>query len=324
MTNPLLVRKSEELSKIFDNAGDKLIVLLFYTKRNGECKRALSAFENSAINHHTSIFCVIDTDNWTGENRIVNISNITNMPKFEAFYQGNSLGTRSTHNEKEIEEMVCSSERYVMTQNNNKNTTMTQNNILNPMTMANNCQFNPMTQQQQLYNIQQQILNQARMTNPQQFQFYVQNPQMLLQQAQLQLNQQMMMPNTMIPNTMIPNTMVPNNMTQNSIPSAQIPLMLPNNNINTSMPQQNSNNNIIPTFEQMQQMFRIFQMMQQMGALNMPTGQECNTISNTNITNNIPAPTIKPMESEGVIDLPNGSKLIPLADGRYGLIEKKN
>lgn len=319
MTNPVVVRNSDELTQIFDAANDKMIILMFYTKRNGECKRALSAFENSAINHNTSIFCVIDTDKWVGENRIVNISNITNMPKFEAFYQGNSLGSYSTHNEKDIEQMVGNFERYVMTQNNTKNNNLSQNNITNPIGMMNNFQFNPMNTQQQLYNIQQQILNQAQMTNPQQYQYFIQNPQMLMQQAQrqLQINQQMMMPNIM-PISPTPTMQLP-------IQTSPITPQIPNNTNVTAIPslQQNSNSNssIIPTFEQMQQMFRIFQMMQQMGVLNMSTDQTSNTCNTNNILN---TDTNKSPESEGIIELSNGNKLIPLADGRYGLIEKKN
>jgi hypothetical protein len=314
MTNYIIIKDSEKLSKIFDTAGDKLIVLMFFTKRNSECKRALSAFESSATNHNTSIFCVIDTDNWTGESRIVNINNITNMPKFEAFHQGNSLGLYSSYNEKEIEQIIGNFERYVMTHNNNKNNGMAQNNMANSsMGMANNFQFCPVNAQQ-LSSVQQQILNQAQMTNPQQYQFFVQNPHMLLQQAQrqIQLNQQMMVPNmmpTVQPNLVVPQ--MPNNMnittTVPTIPT--IPVM--------PTVQQNNCNNIIPTFEQMQQMFRIFQMMQQMGALNIST-----PTNNTTISNEMPQIDTAKKATEETIILSNGDKIIPLGDGKYGLVKK--
>lgn len=57
----------------------------------------------------------------------------------------------------------------------------------------------------------------------------------------------------------------------------------------------------LPTFQQMQYFFKIFQMMNEMGVLNMSA-------------------TVKNENKE--ITLPNGDKLVPLADGNYGLIKK--
>lgn len=57
----------------------------------------------------------------------------------------------------------------------------------------------------------------------------------------------------------------------------------------------------LPTFQQMQYFFKIFQMMNEMGVLNMSA-------------------TVKNENKE--ITLANGDKLVPLADGNYGLIKK--
>jgi len=64
--------------------------------------------------------------------------------------------------------------------------------------------------------------------------------------------------------------------------------------------------NNMPNGQQIQQMFNIFQMMQQLGILN-----------NQNIT-----PQNQKDKSDTII-LSNGDKIIPLADGKYGLIKKK-
>ena len=320
MENFFKITSADELDKIFENGDDKLITLMFFTKHNGECRRALSAFEKSALNHTTSYFCVIDTDKFQEKSRYV--SNLNNMPKFECYYAGNTLGSYPTSNEKDIEQIVRSGEQYVMTQNNMKNSGMNQNNMMNQMGMMAPMQMNQMNPMQ----IQQQILNQAQMTNSQQFQYLMQNPMVLQQMVQRQMMQQQQM-------------MQPQQMMQQQIPmmpqmpmTAQIPITannMPNttqNSIMNSMAamaqQQNNNtNNVVPSLQQMQTYFQIFQMMQQMGALNMPLQSpiQNQTISDTAINNEI---TTKEPESENPIILPNGDKLIPLPGGKFGLIKK--
>ncbi|XWV26453.1 hypothetical protein QJ857_gp0616 [Tupanvirus soda lake] len=320
------ITSADELNKIFESAGDKLVILMFFTKHNGECRRALSAFEKSALNHTTSFFCVIDTDKFQGESRFV--SNLNNMPKFECFYMGNSLGSYPTSNDKEIEQIVRSGEQYVMTQNNMKNSGMGQNNMMNQMGMMGmqQTQMNPMQ-------IQQNVLNQAQMTNPVYFQYLMQNPmalqqlvqrQMMMQQQQQMIQPQMPMTSmtpmvSQMPMTTTPNVMgnmvapvvptVPQNTTPNQTLSSAMNTM--------SMPQQN---NIIPTFQQMQQMFQIFQMMQQMGALNTNATPINNTASSSDT--NQTTETNKQADVDNTIVLPNGDKLIPLPGGKFGLVKK--
>jgi hypothetical protein len=71
-----------------------------------------------------------------------------------------------------------------------------------------------------------------------------------------------------------------------------------------SVPQSTDFNISVPTMQQMQQMFQIFQMMHQMGVLNL------------NAT-----PMEKNSDNEEIL-LPNGDKLVPLSNGKYGLIKK--
>jgi thiol-disulfide isomerase/thioredoxin len=144
----------------------------------------------------------------------------------------------------------------------------------------------------------QQILNNLQMQNPMQFQQMMNsNPQFLQQCVQKQLQQQQMQ-------------------------AFQQPQMMPQ--MNTFMPQTNpqmgqfnmANNinpvsNSVPSLEQMQQMFQIFKMLQQMGVLNTqvpvttPSSQEDNS-------------------AKDIIVLPNGDKLMPLGNGKYGRIKNKN
>lgn len=85
----------------------------------------------------------------------------------------------------------------------------------------------------------------------------------------------------------------------NPIPTQPIPVV-------QSIPSATETN--MPNAQQIQRMFNIFQMMQQMGILN-----NQNILPTTNQKDKI----------EDEIILKNGDKLIPLSNGKYGLIKKK-
>lgn len=347
MDNFIKVSNANELNKIFDSAQDKLIILMFYTKNNPECRRAYNFFEKIAMNHTITLFCFIDTDKFDGESRYV--TNINNMPKFDCFFMGNSIGTASVSTEKEIEQLVMYGEQYMMNYNNTKNQ-MNQNMSSMP---KQNMQMVGQMPQLNMMQIQQQLLNTAQIQNPQYFQYLMNNPLALqqavqkqyqtLQQQQLlqqQLLQQQMMQQS---HTMQP-TMTMNPMAQTMMPQMNIPSAGQTSQLNPGAAMASSPNSVIPTFQQMQQMFQIFQMMQQMGVLNTPGqfGQnspeiisDVNKVSNLNPTNvtmgntiHIPNTPTTPNTSnisgdpENTIVLPNGDKLIPLANGKYGLIKK--
>src|SRR5271170_4166452 len=131
---------------------------MFYTKNNPDCRRAKSAFEKSATNHLTTLFCIIDMDKYEGDSRYT--ANINNMPRFDLYHMGNSIATFSSSNDKEIEMQIQSCERYVMM--NLKN---------NGQSMGSQMNINPVQ-------IQQQILNNAMMHNPPLAAQLLQNPQM--------------------------------------------------------------------------------------------------------------------------------------------------
>lgn len=149
------ISDSNDLERVFSSANDKLIILMFCTKHNVECRRALQYFEKIAANHITSIFCVIDMDKFQGESRIVSSSLSSPMPKFDCYYNGNPLTSQSISNYSEIEQMVKLAEQHIITQKNG-NVNM----------------------------INQQMLNQAQMMNPNQFQNLNANPLLFQQMMQ--------------------------------------------------------------------------------------------------------------------------------------------
>ena len=85
-------------------------------------------------------------------------------------------------------------------------------------------------------------------------------------------------------------------------------------------------NIVVPTFQQMQQMFQIWETMHQMGILNttVPIRQsgivnKTSTSTSTSISNSDVAQAV----GQETI-LPSGDKIVPLGDGKYGLIKKSN
>lgn len=299
MGEVIKITTSDELNKIFENSNNNLVVLMFYTRHNSNCKRSLQYYQNTAANHTTSILCVVDTDNFKGDSRF--IKKIDTMPKFDYYYMGNSIGSHTSCGENDIEEGVRSAERYVMTQNNSLNNN--HNNQTNQFPVNNLSSANTSVIQ-----IQQNILSQAMATNPSYYQYLMNNPHVLQQMIQQQMNQ---MGNNM--SHMMPGTMPVNAMPSNAMPASIPNNAMPNNAMPTGNPpmanqmlNQNATDDTLPSFQQMQRMFHIFQMMHQMGVLNM----------------NVPVNDPKPMEDDNAILLPNGDRVIPLANGKYGLIKK--
>ncbi|AYV85281.1 MAG: hypothetical protein Satyrvirus9_7 [Satyrvirus sp.] len=320
MENFYKITNSRQLNKTIENSKDRLIVIMYYTKNNSDCRKALVSFEKSAHNHTTSIFCVVDVDNFEGDSQYIN--NINNFPKFECYYLGNSFGSFSTSNEKEIESGIRSGEQYVMTQNNMKNNYATQH--LNP-----NPNPNPMSQINYAQ-IQQYILNTAQMQNPTQYQYLLKNPTVLQQEVNRQMQmlqpqqlQQLQQPQQPQQPQQSPQQFIQPTFPQQQFVQPQIPV-IPYTMSQPVCQNQQDVTSILPTFQQMQQMFQIFQMMQQMGILNtsnqpvQPVQPVANSINSTdpgNLNKNI-------LQSENEIILPSGDKIIPLSNGKYGLVKK--
>lgn len=222
MSNLFIIKGSDQLLHIFDNTQDKLISIMFFAKGNPLCRTARQHFERSASNNTISIFCIIDTDNYEGDKKIMN--GLVNLPHIDFYYMSNKIGTYTGSDQKAIEDSVQQGQRYVMTQANIKN----------------------------------QPQQQAQYIAPPQNQQYYQQP-----------------------------VAYP--------PVMQTPVQ-PNNILGLE----------IPNLQQMQQYFQIFQMLNQMGALNMSA--QTQTMGST--------------KSDDEQILSNGDKLVPLGDGKYGLIKK--
>lgn len=310
MSNLNTVNNSDQISKVLEFANDKLVILMFYTKNNSECRKAKAALERNASNHNLSYFCIVDVDNFDGDKSIIN--NINKFPKFDCYYMNNSFGGFNYVNERDMVNNIRTAEQYVMTQNNmriqsvhsqfnqqmmptnqqiglnaysNLTPQLNQLNQINPMANNINPQINPLQ-------IQQQILNNLTMQNPVLAQQLLQNPaqlQQMVQQAVQQAIQQQVVNQTI--------------QQQSQPPPIQTQIQQQPDPIKQNL----------PTLQQMQQMFQIWQLMQKMGILN--TQPEIKSASPTTPTAQL---------ENGVITLPNGDKLYPLQNGQYGLVKKSN
>ncbi|MEM0354157.1 MAG: hypothetical protein QXW79_01110 [Thermoplasmata archaeon] len=257
MNNFFIIIDSNQLGKIFENANDRLVVLMFYTKNNPESRRAKNAFEKCAMNHTLSCFCVVDMDKFRGESRYIN--GVNHIPKFDCYYMGQLIGTFTSSDEKEIEMMVCRGEQYIMTQNN----------------MKHNSFSGHVFGGQQIHN------QQIRQTHQ-----IVQNPYLLDQMVQRQMDVQS-----------VP-LIHPANQ---EVPQSQLPIF----------PGKCQGINNLPTLEQMEQLIKLFKMMQEVGIFGTDTGKCESGKRTSNLV-------------DGTIVLPTGDKLVPLPNGKYGLIRKSS
>src|SRR5579872_4332242 len=184
MENLHTITKSSQLNEIFEKTQDKLIVLMFYTKNNPDCRKARSAFDRSAVNNTISQFCLIDMDKFEGDSRYTR--GINNMPWFDFYHLGNKLASTGTYNDKELENYVKSAQQYVMRQTQMKNNSANggNNSFMNGFNPSYN-QSNPINPAQ----VSQDILNYYAISNPQAAQQLLQNPQMLQQLTQQRIQQ---------------------------------------------------------------------------------------------------------------------------------------
>ena len=322
MDNIIVVTDHNKLVKILENAVDKLVILLFFGKNNAESRKAKNATERLAANHMLTYFCLVDTDKFEGESKYT--ANLTTLPKFECYYLSNMFGTFNYSGERDLENNIRAGEQYVMTQNNMKNSMSSQNQMVGTPSYT---QFNNLPTQPNIYAIQQQILNTAAAQNPALLQHLIQNPALLQQQAQrqlLQLQQQQQQPTNLF------------SMQTQPVQLQQMQQMQP---MQPMQPMQQIQQipqptvaSALPTLQQMQQMFQIWQMMQTMGALNTSNQSQLQTqipmpstpMPSTPMPSTpMPStPSLSPESDQKIVTLPNGDKIYPLPNGKYGLVKK--
>ncbi|CAH6420410.1 Hypothetical protein MVR_LOCUS123 [uncultured virus] len=356
------VASSVNLDQIFDVAGDKLVILMFSSKRITNCQRAYSTFETASLNHLYTIFCVVDMDRFEGDSRYTN--GVTSMPRFDGYFKGNLLGSVLAVQDHEIGTFIGNCQRYTVQYNSRPGAVMqntggigmqgTQGMGIQGMGMMPGMQNMGGMQGMgmsvdQMQQRQRSILNQLQMTNPTYFLQLQQNPLMLNQfiHQQMLYQQQAMQSMQAMPPIQTP--VMP---TTPAIDMVQAQMLMqaqaPSSNTGASDP------NALPPLPQIQRMFEIFQMLQRVGALPIPEVQGSQASMGSvpqpvSTTIKLPAqaytlaqspapvtpptpptpPTQTPSWPEGTITLPDGSAILPdgrqlvlLGNGSYGLVKK--
>ncbi len=331
MENFYRVSNDVDLKKILDTASDKLVILMYFIKNSSECRRALQSFEKAALNHTLTIFCIVDVDKFDSDS--IYINNVKTTPSFESYYMGNSFSQYSTSNEREIETFIVTCEQQVMMQNNirngngqnmnqgmNQNMNQNMNQGMNQMYGQQNQSINPMF-------LRQQILNNAQ-SNPMLYNHLINNPNILQQQVNVLMQQNMMQQRNNIPmqnnglqmssQMMSSGLMNPmNNMSNMPIIPTNIPTNMPNS-VSQEIP---NNDDTLPTLQQMKKWFHIFQMMQSCNMLN-PSYKSDTIMSPTSPVNSVTSTSNVESDVSDEVVLPNGDKIVPLGNGKYGLIKK--
>jgi len=360
--NFIIITDANQLNKLFETIQDKIVVIMLYTKSNSECQKARNFFKNVASNNLLSYFCFIDVDKFKGESRYIDLN--LSMPCFICYYSGNVICTYQTSNEKEIAQMVHSAQQYMMSQNNTRNNLagnqfqqninpmQIRQQILNHVQMQNPSQYyylinnpaalNQLVQNQIQLMSQQQVIGQPQMMQPNsqtiQQSMPMQQPIQMQQSMQQSLPMQQAMPiqqtipmqQTMPMQQAIPlQQTMPMQQTLPMQPSLMAQLQQSNMAIPSTIAQQNTiANNLMPTLEQMQQMFHIFKSLVEMGVIklsNEPVTEQVDYTTDMNKINfhNTLKIQQNKTEPDNVIVLPNGDKLYPQKDGTFGLVKNK-
>ena len=176
------IRDSNQLAKVLELSQDKLVIILYYGKGIPQCKYARKAHEQLAMKHTLSIFCMIDIENFEGDDRVINSG--SNLPYFDFYYQTAKMGSFQGYDLKELDQRITSNQQYIMTQINQKNN---MNQMYNQSAQSGMTHAQIQQNQQQYAQIQSQILNGAMTNNPQLYKQFIQNPQILNQAVNQQL-----------------------------------------------------------------------------------------------------------------------------------------
>lgn len=277
MENPVRIKNAEQLESLVTAAGNKVVFILHITKKSQPCRKALSGFESAAGNHeHAAVFAVVDHEAFDGESDYV--TSVASVPRIESYFNGISCGGYETIDSKEIDRYVVGTIR-----NRGRGMGAPGGPVTSPAKMPTPIE------------VQNRILNHARVNNPILFGQLMSNRAMLYGMVKQEMdrlnavNQQMMMQQQPAPTPAWSSSTAPPMVSPGTAPSSAQQMVL-------------------PTLQQMQYMFEIFKSLQKMGVLD----------------TTYPSPP----ETEGVdidkaITLPDGRKIVPLGNDRYGLIEKE-
>lgn len=292
--NVCQIQNADELEQLIETPSDKLVAVTFIKKGAPDYRKTIASIEKCAYNHGTSMFAIVDIDKIT---RCKYTLNIVKIPQIDCYYKSQLMLTMHPINEKEIALLISDCERQIMSGGNKV--------ISQPVQMFN---------QPNIKQIEQNILNDLRQTNPQIYQYMIQNPAELTRRAMnlMQSNRMMHQQSQYFNPVTQPSHIQPIVPPQNIQSVAQPPSTFQIENMGTMYSRQHAQNNVpMFTIDQLKEMIKVFREMQELGLLNMIMGE-----------NTVPKPKPEPTNAKPIL-LPSGDKIVPLADGTYGIIKNK-
>jgi hypothetical protein len=106
--------KLDQLDKIFKNAHDQLVILIFYKRSNPAYPDIKYELNKLARMYTCLVFCFIDANIFCEDSRIMTDYP---MPKFCCYHLGNLIGTFVSADMTEIQDLIKSAEHYVFIEN---------------------------------------------------------------------------------------------------------------------------------------------------------------------------------------------------------------
>jgi hypothetical protein len=259
------------------------VVFILHITKNSQVCRKALQGFESAAGNHEKAAVFGVVDQGSFDGESDYVTSVVTTPRIEAYFNGISCGGYETDDSKDID-------RYVVSIIRNRGQRMgQQRGHGGPMASPNPKLPSPIE-------IQHKILGQARATNPVLFAQLNSNPNMLYGLVKREMDRLAEQNQRSIQQQHF-GTMPPPVWTSSSVPPVPV-----------DVPQSTAQQMVLPTLQQMQYMFEIFKNLQKMGVLD----------------TSFPSPP----ETDGVdidkaITLPDGRKIVPLGNDRYGLIEKE-
>lgn len=342
-----VIKNDGDLNLAISQSADKLVILFYYTKGNPQCKYSLKRYEDLAYNYSLAYFCMVDMDNFEDDNN-GKISSITNTPFYEFYFRGNKFGSHVGSDVDQLRRKIEAGQRAASEQTSN-NINMNSNNnfnqfISNPMyqnvkqILCNHArQNNPMLLSQYMQN--EQFLHNAILQYMQQHNIQINPMQMgqgqmgpmgqmgqmgqmgpmgsMGQMGPMQMGQMNPM-NPMQMGQMNPMQMGPMGPMQMGQPNSNGSHMSSLQNLNTALNTQSDLSQfVMPSLQQMQYIFQIWETMNQMGILKTNVPPKPLTADKAGLIDR--KSSVSVAVGEG-LTLPSGERIIPLGNKQYKII----
>jgi hypothetical protein len=310
------ISNAEQLAKYMELSKQNVVILLIYSQHNPDVNIFRESFITVAGHNRHSIFLMINVDVFQGNSPYVLKTPGSVLPRCEYHYQGNVLASKMFSSQTDLHNSVAEAQRFMMS-NQNKTSLAAINAEVDSNKIANDIfdsakNFSPALESYLKTNpdFVNQLVKHIKQ-NASVFQQILNSPSSLAAYAEKEMNAQknrQLHARQQLQQQVVPPIVPIGTTEQYPAPVQQLITSLTKNSLNGSIiPLETDINNAM---DQIKKMLVLFEALHRMGLLK------------TNITE--PSIKIEEADPPGTTIGPNGDKFIPLPDGRYKRIKKKN